>query len=202
MKKKNGKLVQTKPFPWRCRNCGEHSVRQEIISYSTNIDYDGRTYPVVVDGLKTPKCQACGKVFPDGEANRQITQAFRLQAKLLMPQQIRNNRETLQLTQKQLAKYVGLAEETISRWETGSQIQQRSLDNLLRLFFGFQQARQALMDENTLSMLGTSGLIALPLNDQNADIVYCFIENSVPNECTRLQALDPSAGSVLTIPPR
>ncbi len=77
-------------------------------------------------------------------ANRRITDTFRDQLGLLKPAQIRSNRETLGLTQKQLAGLLGIAEATLSRWETGGQIQQRSLDKLLRLFFLLPEVRSAL----------------------------------------------------------
>ena len=50
----------------------------------------------------------------------------------------------LGLTQKQLADKLGLAEATLSRWETGAQIRQRSLDKLLRLFFDLAMVQEAL----------------------------------------------------------
>jgi hypothetical protein len=34
-----------------------------------------------------------------------------------------------------LAAHLGVAKETVSRWETGGQIQQRGYDLLLRLYF-------------------------------------------------------------------
>ena len=49
--------------------------------------------------------------------------------------------EALGLTQKQLATRLHLAESTLSRWETGAQIQQRAMDLLLRMFFEIPQVR-------------------------------------------------------------
>ena len=42
-------------------------------------------------------------------------------------------REKLGLTQKQFANLLGVGEATVSRWETGAQIQQRALDRFLRV---------------------------------------------------------------------
>ena len=58
--------------------------------------------------------------------------------------------------EKQLAYLLGLAEATISRWETGAQIQQRSLDNLLRIFFGFPEVRKQIVESNLQEL----GLVA------------------------------------------
>jgi HTH-type transcriptional regulator / antitoxin MqsA len=148
------KPVKARPFPWKCRKCGRNAVRAAIVSYPVEIDHDGRVYAITVHGLKSPLCQECGQVFPDAGANRQLSQEFPRQAKLLTPQQIRRNREALGLTQKQLANIFGFAEATVSRWETGSQFQQRSLDNFLRVFFAFPEVRKALMDAQHVQKLG------------------------------------------------
>ena len=53
-------------------------------------------------------------------------------------------RESLGLTQKQLANLLRVADATVSRWETGGQIQQRSMDLLLRAFSDIPALRQYL----------------------------------------------------------
>jgi putative zinc finger/helix-turn-helix YgiT family protein len=83
-------------------------------------------------------------VVLDIEASKQISQAFRRQAGLLTPEQIRHNRKKLGLTQEELAERLSVAEATLSRWENGWQIQQRCLDKLMRLFFELPEARQFL----------------------------------------------------------
>ncbi len=139
--------VTKKPFPWKCSNCREKAVREAVVDHSVEVEHDGRAYTVTVKRLKTPKCTNCGLVCPDSETQAAITLAFLVQARLLTGEQIRRDRERLGLTQKQLASAIGIAEATVSRWETGAQIQQRSLDNLLRIFFTFPDVRQALVDQ-------------------------------------------------------
>lgn len=146
-----------KPFPWKCTQCREKAVRETIVSHEVDIDHDGRTIHVKIAGLKTPKCDNCGLVQPDSEACEAITLAFLAQAHLLTPAQIREYRVKLSLTQKQLATYLGIAEATVSRWENGAQIQQRSLDNLMRLFFGMPQVRAILINEE-ISKMGFGAL--------------------------------------------
>lgn len=51
------------------------------------------------------------------------------------PELIRRTRERLKLSQKQLAEELQVAESTLSRWESGMQIQQRAMDQYLRLVF-------------------------------------------------------------------
>ena len=48
------------------------------------------------------------------------------------------------MSQQELAEQLGVAKETISRWETGAMIQSRAMDNLLRLFFESEEARTLL----------------------------------------------------------
>jgi putative zinc finger/helix-turn-helix YgiT family protein len=124
------------------------------------LEHDGRTYSVSVRDLEAPRCEKCGEIVLDGAANRQISSAFREQLGLLTPEQIRGNREALGLTQRQLANLLSIAEATLSRWETGGQIQQRSLDKLLRLFFGLPEVRLALSDEVTVGGLGSAMPVA------------------------------------------
>jgi putative zinc finger/helix-turn-helix YgiT family protein len=144
----------TKPFPWKCTHCREKTVRLVVIPYSTQINHDGRSYQVVIPGLEVARCEKCGEVLLHDMATRRISEAFRQGVGLLTPEQIRKKREALGLTQKELANFLGIAEATLSRWETGSQIHQRSLDRLLRLFFAFENVRDALRDEANLAHLG------------------------------------------------
>jgi putative zinc finger/helix-turn-helix YgiT family protein len=74
-------------------------------------------------------------------SSEKVTQELRQKAGLLTPTQIRENRKRLGLNQEQLANLLRVAKETVSRWETGGQIQQRAMDLLLRMFFDVPQVR-------------------------------------------------------------
>ena len=142
---KNAETHPAKPFPWKCGHCGVRAVHRESVpDYTTEIAHDGRPYTVTLSSLEAPCCRHCGTLYLDREANEQISLAFRRQVHLLTPEEIRRSREALGLTQKELASRLGVAEATLSRWETGAQIQQQSLDRLLRLFFGLDVVRAAL----------------------------------------------------------
>jgi putative zinc finger/helix-turn-helix YgiT family protein len=114
------------------------------ISYTVQFDHDGRKYQVTVPDLSVPRCAKCSAISLDEKADRQIDAAFRKQAGLLAPEEIRRQRTALKLTQEELAEAIGIASTTLSRWETGGQIQQRSLDKLLRLFFELPEVRRVL----------------------------------------------------------
>jgi hypothetical protein len=68
-----------KPFPWRCSNCREQSVREAIVDYVATRVYDGVECTVKVEGLRTPKCEKCGQVAPDTEALEKIEHAFAIE---------------------------------------------------------------------------------------------------------------------------
>ena len=116
------------------------------VDYTATVEHDGRSYEVEVLALEVPKCQKCGKLVLVDSANRRISEALRKTAKLLFPAEIRQNRERLHLTQKQLANLMEVAVETVSRWETGAQIQQRSFNKLLKAIFRSPEVRKQLAE--------------------------------------------------------
>ncbi|MCE9531555.1 MAG: helix-turn-helix domain-containing protein [Planctomycetes bacterium] len=111
------------------------------ISYDTVMNHDGRSYQVHIPNLSAPKCSNCGEISFDVVADIEIDEFFRAEAKLLTPRKIREEREKLGLTQRELAQDLDIAEETLSRWETGIQIQQRAFDKLLRGYFDDENVR-------------------------------------------------------------
>lgn len=135
---------KAKPFPWRCPKCMRREVRPAMIEYTSRVKHDGKVHDVTVAELTAPKCTACGEVVFSNDTEEQISRALRSQLRLLQPSEIREKRERLGLTQAQLAERLCIAQETISRWETGAMIQSRSLDRLLRVFFRFPDAFAAL----------------------------------------------------------
>ena len=90
------------------------------------------------------KCHDCGGIILPNTALDQIAEAFRRHAKLLTAEKIRGELRRLKLSQKEFAALLGVAPETVSRWLTSVQIQTRSLDNLMRLFFGSPDVRREL----------------------------------------------------------
>ena len=95
-------------------------VRPVTMPHSSRIKYDGRVYEVKVARLHVPKCGSCGELMFDNAADEQITRALREHLGLLSAEEIRRSRDTLGLSQRELAEHLGVAVETISRWETRS----------------------------------------------------------------------------------
>ncbi len=146
------------PFPWKCGRCRQREVYPLEGEYTIEIVHDGRSYTVTLPSLRRFRCRNCGEVNLDEEANKQISQAFRRQAGLLTPEEIRQNRKKLGLTQEELAERLSVAEATLSRWEKGWQIQQRSLDKLMRLFFELPEVRQFLQPRASSGKRPTLGV--------------------------------------------
>src|SRR6266404_4932926 len=126
-----------RPFPWRCRRCGKSEVSMGSVSYNAEIRHDGRVHAFTIPQLRLPVCQACGeKVFTE-KVDDQKSNALRSHLHLLSPDEMRAGLERLNMTQREAAERLGIAEATLSRWLTDTQIQSRAMDNLLRVFFAF-----------------------------------------------------------------
>ena len=133
-----------KPSPQKCPNCRKAAVTIVVEEYRADVEHDGRSYPLTIPNLPVLSCSACGNRALDRESSDRVSKALRTAVGLLLPEEIRSYRMNLLLTQKLLAEHLGIAESTLSRWETGAQIQQRAFDKLLRLYFDVPEARRHL----------------------------------------------------------
>jgi DNA-binding transcriptional regulator YiaG len=150
------------PLPWQCNHCGNNAVNMATIEYAAEVRHDGRLYAFTIPKLRIPICGECGeKVFTD-DVDRQVNEALRSHLKFISPAKIRDALRRLDLSQKELAERLGIAEATISRWLSGSQIQTRSMDRLLRIFFAFPQVRSALCGESMDPELGAVDAVSQP----------------------------------------
>lgn len=144
-----------RPFPWTCGHCLKDEVYPETMPYAIDVKHDGQLYHLEIPEIRIPKCRACGELIFSYSEDDQILQALRARVRLLTPEQIRGGREALGLKSKQFAEKLGVAAETISRWERGGLIQSRAMDNFLRVFFAFPEVRQALQGTQQNLSLGT-----------------------------------------------
>src|ERR1700736_175281 len=146
--------MTTRTYPKRCGKCGQKRMHLAAVPYTTTIEHDGRAYRVEIPALTMPQCGNCQAISIDDEADQQISAAFRREARLLAPEEIRQGREKLGLTQKQFANLLGVGEATVSRWETGGQIQQRAMDRFLRVCFASPSAVELLRRDFQVSARG------------------------------------------------
>jgi putative zinc finger/helix-turn-helix YgiT family protein len=147
--------MTTRRFPKRCGKCGQQAIKLATVPYAVTIEHDGRSYRVEIPDLSVPQCGHCRAISIDDDADQQISAAFRCQARLLTPDEIRAGREKLGRTQKEFATLLGVGEATVSRWETGAQIQQRAMDRFLRLCFASPAAVQLLQNDFQSAPQGT-----------------------------------------------
>jgi DNA-binding transcriptional regulator YiaG len=150
-----------RPFPWRCRHCGKVEVVPGVVKYDAEVRHDGRSHAFTISKLKAPVCGACKEMVVTGEVDQQITDALRAHLHLLTPEEIAAALTRLGITQKEAAERLGIAEETLSRWVNGLQIQTRAMDNWLRAFFGFPAVRDAFCGQRQDPLLGTTDVSAL-----------------------------------------
>jgi DNA-binding transcriptional regulator YiaG len=129
----------------KCMYCRERAVSPTTLpSYTTEMEHDGRKYKVSVADFQVLQCRRCGAFILEDSANERLDEALRAEAGILKPAEIRQNREALDLTRQQLADLLRISMFTLTRWETGAQIQQRAMDTLLRVFFQSGEARRIL----------------------------------------------------------
>ena len=154
-----------KPYPHLCPECGATAVYAETTNYKTGFKYEGHLHEFEARDVALNKCRDCGGVILPNMALDQITEAFRRHVGLLTAQQISDDLQKLQLTQKDFAELLGVAPETVSRWLTNVQIQTRSLDRLMRLFFKSAELRKDLADMNRGAAVQAEGVAS---EDQSA----------------------------------
>ena len=134
-----------KPAHRKCMYCRERAVSPATLPlYTTEMEHDGRKYNVSVADFPVLQCERCGAIILNDSANERLDEALRAEAGILGPAEIRQNREALGLTRQQLADLLRISMFTLTRWETGAQIQQRAMDTLLRLFFQSGEVRRIL----------------------------------------------------------
>jgi DNA-binding transcriptional regulator YiaG len=91
-------------------------------------------------------------MLPD-ESSEKLNDALRLQAGLLTPDEIKQRRQALGLSQEQLAVMLQIDPAIVGRWEDGGQIQQRAMNRLLVGLFQVPELRAFYkqLDENAAS---------------------------------------------------
>jgi len=138
--------VKRKPYPWHCPNCRNDAAYPAKIDYTANVRKDGIVHTFVIHDFEVAKCSVCETLLFSNDSDPQVEKALQahLRTVVLQPEQIRNARQELGLSEGQLAAKLGVAEELISRWETEAITPPRAMDNLLRLYFGIPAVREAL----------------------------------------------------------
>ncbi|MBI4614496.1 MAG: type II toxin-antitoxin system MqsA family antitoxin [Planctomycetes bacterium] len=130
--------------PPKCPNCGKRALMNGAADYSTRAKYDGRPYELHLEKLPALVCSECNEHVFGVDADDLIQDALRAKVGVLSPKEIRDERTSLGLTQSELAEALGIAETSVSRWESRAVIQSKSMDRFLRVFFRFSEVREYL----------------------------------------------------------
>ncbi len=94
-----------------------------------NLEGDGfaETIEIEVEAWK----DADGEIFLDAEANTAIEKTRARHMGLMLPEDIRELRERLALTQEQISDLLQIGKKTWTRWESGKERPSRSMNLLL-----------------------------------------------------------------------
>lgn len=127
-----------------CPSCeGEVTLIREPVTFQ----FGRRVARVEVERYR---CDTCGEAFYSSTqadtAQRAATAELRRQENLLGPEQIKEIRRFLRLTQSQFERLLGVGPKTVVRWERGTVCQNHATDRLLRVIAAVPAAYQFLAD--------------------------------------------------------
>jgi putative zinc finger/helix-turn-helix YgiT family protein len=118
----------------QCDDCG----RPVTTEHDAVRRYDIGGLPhVELHGVEVTRCAACGKegiaISRIDQLHRVLAEAFVTERRMLAPVEIRFLRKHIGLSAGDFAQRMGVARETVSRWETGTNTMGAVADRLLRL---------------------------------------------------------------------
>lgn len=133
---------RSSPITPACRRCG--SITEETIDHCGYTEC-GLT-SVWLHRVRALACATCGerRFVIDGrrELHRRIARSLRSKETPLVAEEIRFLRDHLGLNTRRFADLLGVASETVSRWERGKPIA-RTADRLIRLLVAVRDGHDA-----------------------------------------------------------
>lgn len=118
----------------KCEECGSSVTRERNAVRRYKI---GGLPHVELHGVEVITCPTCGEegiAIPRiGQLHRVLAEAFVTQRRMLAPVEIRFLRKHIGLSGADFAQRMGVARETVSRWEKGATPMGAQADRLLRL---------------------------------------------------------------------
>jgi HTH-type transcriptional regulator/antitoxin MqsA len=117
----------------RCAVCGEGELAEQRGTYVFEWPAD---FPVESSRFDEATWWVCGSCeeeeLPPELVARIEAERYRLEG-LLSPLEVQDVRKRVGLSQREMAKLLGVGEKTYTRWELGLSAQTKSMDNLIRL---------------------------------------------------------------------
>lgn len=115
----------------RCAACGGTLSRTEA-----PIEESFRGETIWVYDVDHYECDSCGEIELDADAldswSQKIDEAYRAKNGLLSPEEIKSIRTSLGLSQMEFEAVLGVGKISVSRWENGKVIQNKTVDKLMR----------------------------------------------------------------------
>jgi putative zinc finger/helix-turn-helix YgiT family protein len=117
-----------------CPICGVMALIEKSGEYRFNPPANIPGGAIIIPNSKWEECSACGETLLSSELLEKLDEQRYAHLGLLTPVEIKVIRENAGLTQSQIADKLGIGEKTYTRWENGKSLQNKSSDNLIRLF--------------------------------------------------------------------
>jgi len=149
-----------------CPVCDSHDVHE---SWQTEVFRFGETDDISVE-LPTLVCRSCEFMFTDQRAEVLRHEAVCKHQNLLTPSEIIKVRKDLQMSRREFALAFGIPRASMDRWETGKQIQNTSLDSLLRALQN--KATAARLDRRKASRRSEPVVVQFPALAKAPEILH------------------------------
>jgi putative zinc finger/helix-turn-helix YgiT family protein len=184
-----------------CVNC-ETGTAREVVEDRTALINDAL---LSIKGDRFMKCDSCGEEYFTDEQGRiharRVNDARRRSEGLLTGEEIQTLRRTLMLTQSNLEEALGVGRKTVVRWENGTAVQSKAVDDVLRLIA---------LDPNNLRLLvrirqgALSHVVERKLAPQDdiytgqlKQVVYAGLDRVASNMETEASWADEVTGSIV-----
>ena len=120
------------PVAAECPDCASSDVSMDRSDQRFNYG-SGTDAAKLTCSVPVYRCHACGYAWTGEEAEDARHRAICRHLGRLTPDEVLSVREQHNLSQAEFSRITGFGEASLSRWETGVQIQNASNDGLLRL---------------------------------------------------------------------
>lgn len=118
-----------------CAVCGEGNIEHQVLTQQFVYAFGERDVLLTAD-IPVEYCSSCGEYLV-GEAGERVRhEAVCRYLGRLSPAEIKKIRQNLDLTQVKFAEALAVGKATVKRWESGLNIQNRSIDLKLRELAG------------------------------------------------------------------
>lgn len=157
-----------------CPVCGSDQLRDVV--QPELFKYEG--YTAFIENYHSIECSNCGEAFPTEESIARSQPILRdLQRKaerLLTSDQIRNIRKSLGYTQDEFGIRLGGGKKAFARYENGTVMQSRAMDNLLRGLAACPQLLEVMQGETVEGWTPVKERLVYPVGATARANTYSF----------------------------